>query len=235
MVERSVVRIKCGQIYLLSDDNFSLICEFCDRDFYTLADLRAHLRAEHLPESQTNINIEESFSCGDCASIPSEAYDVEGKLFDETAALTASKKLYETFRNEQNEVNQHKPIRDLQSNNENEIENVKFLQLPISTNEVDRTDATGICSSELDNIELHGSIPEKPDNYIANPISSKFECSFCKVIHHDDHEYTHRGKRPYVCPICFKNYGFCSNLSNHLWNVHKERRENFGTCAQLDS
>lgn len=61
-----VIRIKCGQIYILSDDNFSLICEFCDNEFLTLVELRDHL-LEHFPKTPKNIKKEESLSSdSDC-------------------------------------------------------------------------------------------------------------------------------------------------------------------------
>lgn len=64
-----VVRIKCGQIYILSDDNFSLICEFCDNEFLTLFELRDHL-LEHfpkIPKTSKSIKKEPSLSSeSDC-------------------------------------------------------------------------------------------------------------------------------------------------------------------------
>lgn len=51
-------RIKCGNIFILSDDNFSLICELCEHDFYSFEDFRLHIK-EHFPKSITNIKTED--------------------------------------------------------------------------------------------------------------------------------------------------------------------------------
>lgn len=73
MVEKTeIIRIKCGQVYILSTDYFSIICEFCDEDFYTLDDLRAHLK-EHFQESPPNITKEEPVVIKYEINIPSDA------------------------------------------------------------------------------------------------------------------------------------------------------------------
>lgn len=50
----------CGQL-ILSNNKFSLVCEFCLRDFFTLGleGFVAHIN-EHLPESSINIKNEDS-------------------------------------------------------------------------------------------------------------------------------------------------------------------------------
>lgn len=71
MVDKiALVRIKCGQIFFLSDDKFAWACEFCDKDFYSLDDFRPHIN-EHFPKPLMNIKREDSISCGsDCEAFP---------------------------------------------------------------------------------------------------------------------------------------------------------------------
>lgn len=55
-------RIKCGNIFILSDDNFSLVCEFCEHDFYSFEEFRLHIK-EHFPKSIPNSKTEHPISC----------------------------------------------------------------------------------------------------------------------------------------------------------------------------
>lgn len=234
MVERSkIVKIKCGHILLMSDDNFSLICGFCERDFYTLVDLRDHLKA-HLSESQTNPKTGDSINCSD-----SEKFDVVKEEFidyqDDTgslsiAALTASPEsvdLYET-KSQQNEE-ELKRNRDLQLHSGNENGKSESVSVPINFNEVNQDGANVMNSIESN---TH-SIPERTDSHSTIPMSSKvfFECSFCGKLSNskiapddlDENISTRKSPYPFECHICFKSYAVCSNLSIHLWNVHKLR------------
>lgn len=69
-------KIKCGQIYILSTDNFSLICEFCAGEYFTLPDLHSHLD-EHLLRTPINIKKEDSISCGsDSECVPLDKTNV---------------------------------------------------------------------------------------------------------------------------------------------------------------
>lgn len=54
-----VTRKMCGKIFILANDIFSLVCEFCGDDFQALEDFRSHL-SEHFPESPTLIKNEDS-------------------------------------------------------------------------------------------------------------------------------------------------------------------------------
>lgn len=66
--QTDIVRIKCGEIYILSTDYFSLSCEFCKHDFNTLEKLHVHLN-EHFKQSP-NIKNENSKSCDSEPEIP---------------------------------------------------------------------------------------------------------------------------------------------------------------------
>lgn len=208
MVDRSeVVKIKCGHIFLLSDDNIALICEFCERDFYKIIDFRVHLK-EHLLGSQSNSkNKEDDFESISTAT--------------DCLVLTESTESAD-FKTDQNQ------ICNLQSTIGNDNESAQSIQLPIIMNETNQTGSAGILSGELNNIEAYPhSIHDIPDNRSALQIG--FECSFCGKLfnnktNRDEHEL-HTGKRQYVCHICFKTHDACSNLSTHLWNVHKLRKQ----------
>lgn len=201
----------------MSDDNFALICEFCERDFYTLVDLRAHIK-EHLPESQSKIKNEKFIDHPDDSVSLSTAADY--LLLTES---TASAESHETFQIEPNDVNQKKRMCD-----GNDIKSSKSVQLPINMIDI-VAGADGICSSELNNIEPHSI----PDNQCSNVC---FECRYCGKLfksktNRDEHEI-HIGKRQYVCHICFKTHDACSNLSGHLWNVHRFRNLCNGQITQ---
>lgn len=60
-------KIKCGQIFILSNNKFSLVCEFCKNDYYALGleFFVAHIN-EHFPETPANIKAEDSIDI--CAS-----------------------------------------------------------------------------------------------------------------------------------------------------------------------
>lgn len=58
----AVLRIECGQNYILFNKKFALICKLCGSDFFTLDDFRTHL-SEHFPGASNNIKTEESISC----------------------------------------------------------------------------------------------------------------------------------------------------------------------------
>lgn len=209
MVERSeVARIKCGQIFLLSDDNFTLICEYCERDFYTLVDFRSHLR-EHLPE--LHFNIEDS--------VPSEIKeefvdhpDDAGPLSKAAACLPLTgitESSNEAFQNEQKEVNQLNEKLYLQSNSENENESGGSDQ---TINMYEANQQGTISASDLKEIESF--LQSIPREHSAYPINACF---------HRDNYDIHTGKRAYECHICFKTFHDCTDLSNHFWNVHKLR------------
>lgn len=71
MTEPTIVRIKCGEIFLLANDVFSLICKFCGDEFHALEEIRIHI-AEHFPESPNNINEDSVSSGSDCMFVSSE-------------------------------------------------------------------------------------------------------------------------------------------------------------------
>lgn len=63
MVEKAeITRKKCGEIFILSDDNISLICDFCADNSVAIEDFRHHIK-DHFPILPMNIKCEDSISC----------------------------------------------------------------------------------------------------------------------------------------------------------------------------
>lgn len=79
MVEK--IGFKCGQIFILSTDNFLLVCEYCEDSFSTLESLRSHLE-QHCPRLPATIENADS----DCEIIPTDLQDD----FHEKAALQST-------------------------------------------------------------------------------------------------------------------------------------------------
>lgn len=134
MFKSTITRQKCGQIYIMSDDNFSLICEFCEQDFFTLEDFRVHLKG-HIPRSTVSIKIEDASDSEDCEPItPEKIANLKDNFIDilqdyvgsqssatnrsERSDSSQSGKTYERERNE----HPLKRFQALQSNSGNESE-----------------------------------------------------------------------------------------------------------------
>lgn len=125
----TVTRIKCGKIYILSNNKFSLICKFCENEFFVLEDLRAHL-TEHFPDSPTNnIKNEDSISCGsDWNSVPPiirDRTDFKDIIKEEVVSEhneESSASLNNQLDAEQSDGNQSNQNHEPQSNSDNEIE-----------------------------------------------------------------------------------------------------------------
>lgn len=58
-MNNTVDKIKCGQIFILPNDVFSLICEFCCKDYRNLDDFVVHI-TNHFPETPTIIKQEDA-------------------------------------------------------------------------------------------------------------------------------------------------------------------------------
>lgn len=140
-ITSEIIRKKCGQIYILTDDSFTLICEYCEEEFYTLDDFRAHIK-EHIPKSSVNIKIEDSISCDSVDCEPEEIENVTdsfiGILQDYVATQSSatnrtersdSVKSHETFQSDRNDVHPLKRFHELQSNSGNESESTTELKV----------------------------------------------------------------------------------------------------------
>lgn len=116
MSENDIVRIKCGKIFLLNTDYFSLVCECCKDNFFTLEDLQAHLN-ENFPEAPFNIKKEDGqlstppLMLGDITdNLAGNLQDTNGSnsnATDENSSLSISNNT-ETVECQQSEKNQRK-------------------------------------------------------------------------------------------------------------------------------
>lgn len=227
MVEKTeVVRIKCGQIFILSKDNFSLICEFCVQDFYTFEDFRVHLH-EHFPQVPMNIKQEDSISYGsDYMSIPPEIED------DVKVNLTCLQNTTES---------QSIPVEcvlltenhGLSNINDNQVYQQAIKIEPGEENQVQST-------SGIENKITTKKKVKKVVQSTIDPTKSKkkgYECSFCGKMCRDkrqcyDHENTHTGKRPYECHICTKSFASRSALYGHIRFHTDDRRQECPSCEK---
>lgn len=132
----AVVRRKCGEILIWSNDNFSLICDFCGGDFVAFEYFRHHIK-EHFPKTQTNIKTEDAVSYGsDCDSNNLSENDVKENFADiadellpvpeRSDALKLLKKVIKTETYQKMEVQQN-GTSELLSNSVNENKNSKSL------------------------------------------------------------------------------------------------------------
>lgn len=246
-MQSAVTRIKCGQIYILSNNEFSLICKFCGNDFFTLDDLRAHLN-EHFPNIPTVIKKEESTGyCGE--SIPHEThnitYDFKAIINDETAsestnqceeiqpnpvcahpANTGTENEYTTETAEKKVEHSIRYPKRLRKGME------KPREEPMPNLQMENKGKKG--SGEL-NIKSHSIAARVVHKVLIkqrDPDKSKeniqFQCNFCSKtfnsnINRKEHENTHTGNRPYKCKICSRPFAARRNVSAHE-RRHKAHR-----------
>lgn len=62
MTDATIDRIKCGQVFILSNNSFALTCEFCGDDFNAFEAFRSHIK-EHFPDSEDEICISSDSDC----------------------------------------------------------------------------------------------------------------------------------------------------------------------------
>lgn len=211
MASSTITRKKCGQIYILSNDNFTLICEFCERGFFDLEAFRTHV-SDHFPVNPAAIKIEDFGS-----DIKQENQDdivenlrsdvaslAECQLFEDESAGPSNKPEEDTQADEQNEEmnDRSKPSKtlDRQPNNENENENttnVKVKKIPLRRS-TRKTIEPRTVESVPQHDEFETVINETIDSNEPNissasatsvaannskPIRKKgFQCTFCPKI-----------------------------------------------------
>lgn len=244
-ISTGTTRRKCGQIFFLSDDNFSLICEFCGDDFLTFEDFRPHV-TEHFPKSPLNIKLENSISCGsDNESDPLTIHkDFKGILKEETptaecivfAGAPGPSRLYDNQYTEAIAYNQQ--IDEVQSerswvhptrSNENneEITEIKVKQEIFTINTIeDQPD------------EIFGY--SEPKNVHLNPVVRRetiFKCNFCSKTlmgskARKDHENTHTSKRPYECTMCPRTFSIYTALLSHTRYHKNDMRFKCSMCEE---
>lgn len=230
----SIERIKCGQIFILSNNNFVLRCEFCGRDIcYALDDFHDHVK-EHFPDS------EDDGTDSDCEYVPPDTkenlvenlanYVNDGSQSTSPAAesLLVEREWFPssgfnelsdgTIPNEQNERHhQQKPI---QSSHTIKNENISDANRDNVPDESTRTFKESFEIKETsDHNEASGSniqkLPKK--RYVCNICHKQFQ-SKQRV---SDHTNTHSGKRPYKCKICMKTFTAHDTWAKHVKEIHE--------------
>lgn len=205
-----VVRKKCGEIYILPNDQFALICYFCGQCSVALEDMRAHL-IEHFPISPKHIKNEDSIS------FVSENVTIEGDIED-----------MKVFAEIQPTDGEFGPLPErcdfLKVQTISEKENSKGEQ-PIGICEVLSNTRNEAEDTHQSNEEI---IPTK-QNKRRSPRSNT------KNFGHEVQEKvkaTNTGKRSHRCPLCSKTYAQKGNLKTHVNAVHKNIRYECSVCCK---
>lgn len=202
-------RMKCGEIFIFSKDNFLLVCGYCRTDYYTLEAFGVHFIHDHMPPHLiTNIKCEDSSSC-DSYNVPNQS-NVQLPLEpvpttkDGNQSNRSSPQQCSSFKNEQVEV---------------KIPDFLAVTLKEEHDEIDVTES---------NISLLQNDSEKENIR---------QCSFCSKIFEskqkcNDHENSHTGNRPYQCKLCPKTFHSGSSLRYHIKLHSNVRPHNCLVCEK---
>lgn len=241
-----VVGIKCGKIYLLSDDSFSLICEFCEREFFLLLELRAHLM-EHFPKTaQIIIKKEEPYD-SDCEILSDNQPDDKPHII---CVEDSSGLLDNTNHSEQNNEGRCENTEDIKetfyvtlelSSDENDNEetpkdkddHLRIITQPSSFHADSDVDDDIATASSVTNAESTQIVI--PDSNLQSKPKKPFECHYCsKTFRHkrncNYHENTHTGKLP-QCRLCPKTFETFEKLTDHL-RKHKKKDLQCKVCSK---
>lgn len=194
-------RKKCGVIYILPDDTFALICDFCGVDSNGLDDLRVHLNG-HFP---THIKIEDNVLCDDS--------------FTDAAAEPVSSIQDERIRIEQNEVlvtpNERRTTRSCTktANNDKMKRNAKeFFRRRISGRRINYNESK----------TRSGTVIRKATSDDRKKCIPTYKCSYCAKIfttkqRKNIHNLMHR---PHKCDLCSKAFTQAGTLLRHVKANH---------------
>lgn len=247
----ALVRIKCGQIFFLSDDKFSWVCEFCDKDFYSLEDFRPHIN-EHFPKPLTSIKRENSISCGsdyeafpmdvirDDNSVKDSRVDNEQCLLKTPMNIKIEDSL--SYGSERDDVMSFEDIMKYEATSQKFGSSIltdnQFKKITIKSEPSERKPPKPIHSNgnaHENNTKMEVSSSKR--NRIKNKLNEAFKCTLCKKLFGgkkelNDHENVHTGKRPHQCEICFVTFASSSNMRRHV-KVHKDdRRHQCKVCKK---
>lgn len=230
-----IARIKCGEIYILSTDFFSLSCEFCQLHFNTLGKLNVHLN-EHFSKSPTNIKSMDSISCdSDCELIPldDEKYSLTDNLKDNdfsnstVADEGSSAHTFidnETYKNEQCQENLRKPKRKLKRKRASKVGNI------LRTTKPEEMQSNGFDNKGLGNtvqkpapfeMKLKAEIQTDSDG-LADTKSTEWR-SISKTLFDCTVEPAKRIKTGFECTFCTKTLKSRKQRNDHE-NKHTGKR-----------
>lgn len=246
----TITRIKCGQIYLLRNNNFALICEFCGReDFYALDVFRLHI-TDHFPDSEDDTEppakaIEVQF----VSTVQSGAYDLQTT----PAAVNLIKREYapsslvydvsdESSQSECSVRNQRrrkyqKRILTIPSTGSSENANIEKESQSSSTEPLRQMQSMYHNDAMRADAVAGSTGIEEPVNVISpqrcRRTKEDCECVFCENVcasstSTENPEY----HLPYECPICSRMFTEEMHLNEHLKTPHTE--ELLHACLSCD-
>lgn len=245
----SVPRIKCGQIYIMPNDIFALMCKFCEYEFHDLNEFREHL-TEHFPDKPVNIKNEDSVSLGseptsECELTLSEMHDEMDRKDFHIQEDTASKSpvlaedLPPSFSPSLLTLDKE-PIKSKPSSSriQRRRQPKRQCKLYQSINETEKLQISSPNGQKIGGHYMFRKRVQRSDAIdltIENKKSSNSRqkhhvCRLCYKSFRDkrallDHENTHYGNRPYQCTVCSKDYANGTSLN-------KSGKCRFGACSE---
>lgn len=251
-----VISKKCGEIFILLDDNCWLICDFCGENFFDLKVFRNHIK-EHFPKSPKTIKRKRSIGyCNDIESFPTYINDIKEDNF-----IPDEKQYQETLmRIKREDSSERKPISsemqdDLKSNIVGVLQcdaetqtNAEFLRLhenentngeSLLTEEPDQCNQLNIRSELHERENTFSRCPNNIESLPGNSSDLNYNCSFCyqmfpSAYERKCHEDIHTGHhRPHKCHLCSKAFAQSGNLASHIRVVHRmERLHKCSVCEK---
>lgn len=241
----AIKRIKCGQIFIMSNNDFALICDFCGRDVHTLEFFRSHVK-EHFPDSEDEVCIS---SDSECEYVPpdtnvqlvstlqndnasgSQTAGAENLLIElDWLPLNSDNDLSDESSQSERSVRKHhkrkrkKRTPTIPSTTSNGNDNIS------EANVANGTRTTMICSKQGKPEETHCNDTTERNREL-------HECRFCNQLlstkrSRIEHEHNHTGNR-FRCEICSRNFTIKSSLDTHNKVQHsKDLRYPCSTCGK---
>lgn len=255
MADNIIDGIHCGQIFILSNNNFALICEFCGReDLYTLDVFRSHVK-KHFPDSEDEVCISSDSECEFVKSdIPevtkvqlattlqndeacgSQTTGAENLLIERewvpaTSDSDGSSQSEHSARNQSRRKRRKRPHTIPSTSS---IANVE-----------DGSQTTMICTEQLrtlqsinhnDNIRTEDAVASNGLDELNEIRLKNFGCGICHKLfssnsYRRQHEDTHSGK-PNKCQLCNKTFSTRYSLYRHVKLMHTIDRQH--SCSFCD-
>lgn len=212
---------KCGEIFILPYDDFSLICYFCGVPFVAFEDFRNHMK-EHFSKMPSLKHIKREDS--------SEDGDFTDKIWIESTTTHIKNEDSISYGNE------------CEPNPLEIPDDVKVNFSGILKNEAITQPTTAECvllpeQSESLTLDVIYKTKRNGPKRIRHR-KRNYKCSFCCKIFIGNrdlkrHENIHTGKRPHICHLCSRTFNRADHLSNHIKALHtKERKHECLVCKK---